>query len=337
MDNLTHTLTGIALSQAGLNRKTRFATLALIVGSNAPDVDIVSRLGGSVAYLQYHRGITHSFLGVTVLAAVLTALIYYPGRRARSKPSAPRLDGRWLFGVCWIATLGHLLLDFTNAYGIRPFLPFSGKWYAWGIMPIVDPLLLLVLAAGLGLPALLRLVSEEVGAHKPGYRGGAIAALVVLLLLWGLRDATHRRVLNLLSSENYGEAAALRVGAFPIAINPFAWTGVVETDSAFYVLGASALDSAVDTDRAEVFHKPEPSPALEAALQTRLGRVFSDFARFSWAQVEANEDGFEVTIRDLRFAGSSPQQRAAFVATIELDRNLGLRSESFSFVGKSSE
>ena len=336
MDNLTHTLTGIALSQAGLDRKTRFATLALIVGSNAPDVDIVSRLGGSVAYLQYHRGITHSFLGVTLLAAVLTALIYYPGRRARPKPSAPPLDGRWLFGVCWIATLGHLLLDFTNAYGIRPFLPFSGRWYAWGIMPIVDPLLLLVLAAGLGLPVVFRLVSEEVGAAKPGYRRGAIAVLAVLVLLWGLRDAAHRRVLNLLGSENYGEAAPLRLGAFPTAINPFAWTGVAETDSAFYLLGASAFDSTVDTDRPEVFHKPESSPALQAALQTPLGRVFSNFARFPWAQVDANEDGFEVRIRDLRFAGSSPQ-RAVFVATIELDRNLALRSESFSFAGQRTD
>ena len=68
MDNLTHTLTAIAISQTGLNRKTRFATLTLILAANAPDIDMLSGLKGSVAYLKYHRGISHSLVGITVLA-----------------------------------------------------------------------------------------------------------------------------------------------------------------------------------------------------------------------------------------------------------------------------
>jgi len=80
MDNLTHTLTALALSQAGLNRKTRFATLALVVGANLPDLDLLSRLGGSLAYLKYHRGITHSILGVTILAALLAGALCYIAR-----------------------------------------------------------------------------------------------------------------------------------------------------------------------------------------------------------------------------------------------------------------
>ena len=68
MDNLTHTLTGIAISQTGLNRKTRFATLTLILAANAPDVDVLAGLKGSIAYLKYHRGIAHSFVGIVALA-----------------------------------------------------------------------------------------------------------------------------------------------------------------------------------------------------------------------------------------------------------------------------
>ena len=64
MDNLTHTLTAVALSHAGLRRKTRFATLTLIAAANLPDVDIISRFWGSATYLKYHRGFTHSILGV---------------------------------------------------------------------------------------------------------------------------------------------------------------------------------------------------------------------------------------------------------------------------------
>jgi inner membrane protein len=365
MDNLTHTLAGIALSRAGLNRKTRFATLALILGSNAPDVDIVTRFGGSLTYLKYHRGITHSLLGATGLAVLLAVLIYFTGRLAQAKPSAPALNARWLFLVCYVAVLAHVLLDFTNAYGVRLFLPFSGRWFAWDIMPILDPTLLLLLAAGLCLPLLFRLISEEVGARKTGYRRGAVFALVAMVLLWGLRDISHRRVLALLESNNYGDEPPVRVAAFP-TLNPFSWTGVVETDSAYHVLPASALASDVAADYAALFRKPQPSPALEAALQTRAGRVFSNFARFQWAQVEvisaagnspgqgdqegkaargpegtgglnggsqAAVDGYEVRIHDLRFGAES----GAFQAKIELDQKLRVRSQIFSFMGRPTD
>jgi inner membrane protein len=331
MDNLTHTLTGVALSHAGFNRKTRFATLALVVGANLPDVDAISLANGSVSYLEHHRGVTHSLVGVTALALILAAAIYYPGRRARPKPSAPPLRGRWLLLACFVATASHLLLDFTNAYGVRPLLPFSGRWYAWDIMPIIDPLLLFLLVVALGLPVIFRLVSEEVGARRSGYRAGAWCALGAMLLLWGFRDLSHRRVVNLLGSHNYGGEAPLALGAFPTA-NPFVWKGVVETDSAFHVIEAGALDSDVDPTDAVVFRKPESSPALLAALETHVGRVYLDFARFPWAEVLRDEDGYRVQIRDLRF-GSLSSTIPSFVATIELDSNLRARSENFAFHG----
>lgn len=331
MDNLTHTLTGIALSHAGFNRKTRFATLALVVGANLPDVDVISRVDGSLGYLEHHRGVTHSLLGVTVLALIVAAAVYYPGRRARPKPSAPPLRGGWLLLACFVATTSHLLLDFTNAYGVRPLLPFSGRWYAWDIVPIIDPLLLFLLVMALGLPVIFRLVSEEVGARRSGYRAGAWCALGALALLWGLRDLSHRRVVNLLGSHNYAGESPLALGAFATA-NPFVWKGVVETDSAFHVLEAVAFDSDVDPADAVVFRKPESSPALRAALDTHVGRVYLDFARFPWAEVLTDENGYRVQIRDLRF-GSFSSTRPSFVATVDLDRNLRTRSETFTFRG----
>ena len=59
VDNLTHTLSAVAISHAGLNRKTRFATLAVVVAANLPDIDAVTLVKGTAAYLHYHRGITH--------------------------------------------------------------------------------------------------------------------------------------------------------------------------------------------------------------------------------------------------------------------------------------
>ena len=39
---------------------------------------------------------------------------------------------RWglLYGFVLIALLSHLLLDWTNNYGLRPFFPFNPHWYA---------------------------------------------------------------------------------------------------------------------------------------------------------------------------------------------------------------
>lgn len=334
MDPITHTLTAVAISQAGLNRKTRFATLGLVIGANLPDVDWLTRLAGSATALKYHRGITHSLLGTTVLAILLAGTIYYFGRKASPKKHAPPLDFRWLLVICWIATLSHLLLDFTNSYGVRPFLPFSGRWYAWDIMYIIDPVLLVLLIFGMGMPVIFRLVSEEVGAKKPGFRRGAIFSLCTLVALWGLRDLAHRRVVRLLDSHTYGLEEPLRVGAFPAPANPFGWTGVVETDTAFHVLSANALEDDVDAERTRIFHKPESSPALTAAERTRTGRIFLDFARFPSAEVIQTVDGYDATLRDLRFI-SLASARPGFLVKINLDKELRPRSESFSFTGDS--
>jgi inner membrane protein len=329
MDNLTHTLTALAISQAGLNRKTRFATVTLIIGANLPDIDFVAWVAGGATYLKYHRGITHSILGVTVLAGLLAWAVHSLGRKARPKSELP-LDARWLLLAAWLGTASHTLMDFTNSYGVRLFMPFSGRWYAADIMFILDPLLLALLAVALGLPAILRLVSEEVGAKRVRPRWGAVLSLCALVSLWGLRYFAHNRVLSMLESHTYSEQNPLRVAAFPSPANPFEWTGVAETESTFNVLPANALQDDVDLDAQRVFHKPEPSPALDAALRTRTANLFVNFARFPWSEVMEHENGYTVEIHDLRFY-SVFSRRGGFMVEVELDKDLRVRSESFSF------
>jgi inner membrane protein len=335
MDNLTHTLTAVAISQTGLNRKTRFATLTLILAANAPDVDLLSGLKGRLTYLEYHRGITHSFIGITALAIVLWAVIYGLGRKVQSRPGLP-LNGRWLLLAALLGTGSHLLLDFTNAYGVRPFLPFIGRWYAWDIMPILDPLLLFLLIAGLSVPWLLRLVSEEVGARQPRLVAGAIFCLCAVAALWGIRDLAHRRALSILNSHTYSDEAIQRFSALPTAVNPFTWVGVVETETAFHVVLINALNANAVPVETGSFEKPQPSLALASAMKTRGGKIFLDFARFPWAQVDPTEDGYHVSLCDLRFYRPSAQSRN-FILDVELDKNLWLRSEAFYFTAPEQE
>ena len=329
MDNLTHTLTAVAISQTGLNRRTRFATLTLILAANAPDLDVLTSYKSSVAYLQYHRGISHSLIGITAIGIIFWGLIFWIGKKVRPKPGLP-LDARWLLLAAFLGTGSHLLLDFTNAYGVRPFLPFSGRWYAWDIMPIIDPLLLAFFIVGLGVPWLLRLVSEEVGARQPRWVPGAVFCLSAMVALWGVRDFAHRRALSIIDSRTYSGEDPQRFAALPVMVSPFTWVGVVETEASFHTVAVNALRANGLPEEMGTFEKPQPSPALAAAMRTPAGKVFLDFARFPWAQVEESEEGYRVSLCDLRFYNESAQSRG-FTLEVELDKNLQTRSETFYF------
>lgn len=335
MDNLTHTLTGVAISQAGVNRKTRFATVTLILAANAPDIDVVTGFKGSLSYLKHHRGILHSFVGITLLAVVISGLIYWLGKSAKPKPGPP-LNARWLFIGALLGTCSHLLLDFTNGYGVRPLLPFSGRWFAWDIMPIIDPLLLALFVLGLAVPWLLRLVSEEVGARSAPSVAGAIFCLGAMAALWGVRDLAHGRALNILQSRSYSSEVARRSSAFPAMLNPFTWVGIVETKTGFHIVRVNALDANSSPEPLEDFEKPQPSPVIDAALKTPPAGVFLDFARFPWAQVEESEQSYRVSVRDLRFYRVGAQSQG-FTLIVNVDKNLRPQSETFYFVAPSSK
>src|ERR1051326_3042556 len=180
MDPVTHMLTGACLSRAGLNRKTGLSTLTIILALEAPDIDSLWYFAGSVAGLQHHRGITHSFVGAPFVAALVTAGVYGVYRWMKRSGREPKLPPNWrlLYFYALAGALLHLFQDFTNNYGIRPFAPFNSKWYSWDIVFIVDPIMLLALFVGLVVPGLFALVTEEIGSRKPPLRGrgGAVSA-----------------------------------------------------------------------------------------------------------------------------------------------------------------
>jgi inner membrane protein len=150
MENLSHTLVGLALAKAGLERATPLATSALVISSNLPDIDVLSALGGTTgSYLEYHRGFTHSIVGLAVLAAALTLFLTWIDRRFRMRRDhfrRPLKPGR-IFAICYAGGLSHLLLDYTNVYGVRPLLPFSDRWFYGDFIFVADPWLWLILGS----------------------------------------------------------------------------------------------------------------------------------------------------------------------------------------------
>src|SRR5712671_2237905 len=158
----------------------------MTLAAEAPDLDIFSQVRGSVFGFAHHRGFTHSFLGVPLVAAVVVGFIYLIWRLRGRKTRNPNLPPRWglLFTYACLAGLSHILLDFTNNYGVRPFWPFSERWISWDIVFIIEPVLLVVLTLGLILPSLFSLINEEIGARSKGSRAmpsGRVAATLALL------------------------------------------------------------------------------------------------------------------------------------------------------------
>jgi inner membrane protein len=150
MENLAHTLLGLSFAKAGLERVTPLATTALVISSNLPDIDVALRMeGGTVSYLQYHRGFTHGFMGLFVLAAALTLVLMFIDRRLRLRhdPFRRPLRPMRIFWVAYLGGLGHTFMDFTNVYGVRPLLPFSHRWFYGDIAFVADPWIWLILGS----------------------------------------------------------------------------------------------------------------------------------------------------------------------------------------------
>ena len=107
-------------------------------------------------------------------------------------------------GLALIALLSHLLLDYTNNYGLRPFFPFHDQWYAASIVFIFDPLMFALLVGALVMPWLFGLVNAEVGAKKQPFRGRgwAIAALLGVVGWWGLRAVEHQRAVQMAMAQS---------------------------------------------------------------------------------------------------------------------------------------
>lgn len=298
MDNLTHSLTALMLVRAGLDRMSPRATLIAVLAANLPDADVVAGFGGSHAYLDAHRGITHSVFALPVMALVpvlVAGLIRRPA------------DFRW--GRAWIvsaiALVSHLLLDWTNIYGIRLLTPQSSEFFRLDIASVVDPWVVMLLVTGALWPLLARLVTSEIGARRTRHGSGlarfVLAAITVYL---GARFFLHARAVEILNSRVYDGESARYTAAMPAFANPFEWTGLVELGAAWQVHRVN-LRGEFDPSAGRVFFKASPSKALQAARTTEPFGALERFSRtLLWqSQAVSDPEGHtEVTAVDLRFA-----------------------------------
>jgi inner membrane protein len=227
----------------------------------------------------------------------------------------------WLYFAALIASLSHILLDWTNNYGVRPFFPFNPRWYAGSFVFIADPILWAILLAAVLIPWILGLADNEIGARRVPFRGRswAIFALCGMVLVWALRLSQQLQARALLENVQVTAQPATRIALEPYPFNPFHWHAILETPSAFQTAEIDTRTGQIASDPStDAFFKPPVTPAVEAAKQTELGRAYLDWG--SWAvvrdlgpqpipyldapQLPAGRAWTTVQFSDLRFAYS---------------------------------
>ena len=298
----------------------------MTLAAEAPDLDVLWGFKGPVYNFAHHRGFTHSFLGLILVSAVVTGFMYLVWRARGKKTNIPELPPRWglLFLFSYIAGLSHILLDFTNNYGVRPFWPFWGKWYSWDIVFIVEPALYIILIAGLLLPA----VSARKGLVPCG-RKHALAAIACLALFYALRDHEHRHAVESLRHQQFESASPLRVSVYPYAWDLNQWYAVVETTKSFVTSDIDSRSGQLSQPELEYFPKPPETDVTLAAKRSYLGRVYLDWAQYPLTTETVSDRGWIVHFRDLRYDYPRLRGRITLSCSVELNKELRVVREFF--------
>ncbi len=282
-------LTGACLARAcGFPARARYATAACVIAAELPDADYVYRLGGPLVYFQHHRGWTHALWSLPLQAAFVVLIFWllhkvrrtWKKRRSREEPAPVR----WplLGAMALLALLSHILLDWTNNYGVRPFAPWNSRWYSGEIVYIIEPLLLLVLSLALLLPFVFSLVHREIGVHRARYGGRGLAATALLLVvaLWVYRALQRADALTLLRAQELRGGAALRSAMEPYPINPYRWHAIAETPLNFQVGTADTRTGILESDSQQMYAKSPVTLSTMAAKRSWLGRIYLDWSAY---------------------------------------------------------
>lgn len=285
MDNITHTLVGAALAEAGLKRRSALASATLMIGANFPDIDVIAVPFG--VGLEWRRGITHGLLALAILPFVLAWLMQLYDRRVRLRrnPAADPADYRQLVFLSAIAMITHPTLDFMNTYGMRWLMPFLNKWfYADGLF-IVDLWLLIALIAGV-------VIARRGKTSRPAFIALAFLAIYTTgnLVVTGL----GRRA----AQAQFGDAEVM---VAPQPLRPWEREVVVDEGNAYRFGRYSPFGGLRMTSATRV--KGDDNPAVRLAMEHPDGRTFLRWARLPFYRVSRTQAGTVVRISDARYSG----------------------------------
>nr|WP_301289090.1 metal-dependent hydrolase [Natronocella acetinitrilica] len=238
---MTHAISAAVLARATTPRQRantlsmRERTVVGFLAGAAPDLDFLVNLAGPVAYLEQHRGPTHSLL-LTPLWALVLALGFSLIRKRRFHWSA-------YFGVCLLALCIHIVGDLITSYGTQILAPLSNWSPGWNTTFIIDPYLSGILLVGF----LLSLY------WRP--RTSAALTLAAATALVGYQATQNRAAMDI--ARAYADDAGLaveRIAVYPQPFSPWNWKLAISEAEAHHLARISLRRSS-----------PWPDPGEDAA------------------------------------------------------------------------
>ena len=240
MDNVTHTMLGVAMARAGLaQRFGKGTTLVLAVASNLPDIDALWVLAGQGDSHLSRRLLTHSVPGLLLLA-VASATVF--------RWFYQHLAWKTLFGLSLLAMTVHVFFDLVNSYGVVLFYPFNRTRFEFAWVFIIDLAILGLLLAPAGLGPLLKRRVQPASLWRASLVGVALYVAVCA----GARAQAERVLRNLVTAE---QATPELTYVFPEPLGPRLFRGVIKEPGGGYKVylirvlsGAAELQAEFPTD-----------------------------------------------------------------------------------------
>ena len=304
MDNVTHTMLGVAMARAGLaQRFGKGTTLVMAVASNLPDVDVLwVMLGPGEPHLA-RRLLTHSLPGLLLLAVMGATLFHW---RYRDLP------WRTLFGLCLLAMAVHVFFDLVNSYGVVLLYPFSRVRFELAWVFIIDLVVLGLLLAPAGLGPLLKRQVRPARIWQVSLLGVGL----YVAACGGARWQADRLLRGTVAAEQRELEMAY---VFPEALGPHRFRGVIKESSGGYrvylirvLFGQTEFKAEFDTD--------EQHPVVRQVRSSRRGRELDWFFKAPvWKIVNSDgegnaewDEGKVCAVYDLRFRSLVIDRRVPF-------------------------
>jgi inner membrane protein len=291
----------MALSRAGLNKRTALATSTLVIANNLPDIDVAVFATNTLA-MSFRRGWTHGVLAQLTLPFALTGAMMLYGRFQASRLAGQQANGPagqqasglavrpgQILLLSFIGVYLHVFMDLMNSYGVRLLMPFSERWFYGDALYIVDPWLYLSLGLGWWLAK----------RHpRPAQIGVTLAAIYVVAMLASNVLARREVAAGLARA---GRPANTRFMVTPVVVNPFKREVVVDMGDRY--------------EKGNLWFDPMPHfrpagfgmesglgvPDVQPLLQSPRAQAFLRWSRFPFVQADTTGG---VWINDYRYANA---------------------------------
>lgn len=276
MDTAFHALIGFAL--AGMSGHTPAITdpvfIATILGAQAPDLDIITQLKGSMTYLKQHRVFSHSIPGIAAFSALIATGMHF---------FCNQWSWYFLFGWSFIGGLSHILCDYLNTHGAALLWPFRKERLSCHLLNVFDPVLLLMFL----------LLDSDLMATSPMVWGIVILSSLYLMLRLFLKQKAYLQLKTFFMAHKIE-----RILIMPSLRKVHQWDFVVQTPE-YYIIGQiKSFFHSVQI--ITTLPNLDMSSRMVQAEKTFLGQFFKTFSPFVYFEEQREENA--IKIYDLRYS-----------------------------------